>query len=60
MKSILLITMLLVSLQQLTAQENRWALAAGNTIQWTVSDRLPHQDHIEMSGNLFLQLYIMA
>ncbi len=50
MKRILSITMLLVSLQQLVAQDNRWALAGTNTIQWTVSDRLPHQDHIEMSG----------
>ncbi|MDN3655732.1 hypothetical protein QWZ08_08850 [Ferruginibacter paludis] len=50
MKRILLITMLFTSLQKTMAQQNRWALANGNTIQWTVSDRLPHQDHIEMSG----------
>ncbi|MDB5275434.1 MAG: hypothetical protein JWR61_389 [Ferruginibacter sp.] len=50
MKRILLITMLFTSLQKTMAQQNRWELAGGNTIQWTVSDRLPHQDHIEMSG----------
>ncbi|MRR19434.1 hypothetical protein EG827_04510 [bacterium] len=30
--------------------QDRWALASGNSISWTPGNRLPHNDHIEMSG----------
>jgi hypothetical protein len=49
MKRLLSTTLLFFSLQTM-AQQNRWMLTGSNTIQWKVSDRLPHQDHIELSG----------
>ena len=40
--------------QQLTAQtpqqQDRWAIQADGSILWSVNGRLPHRDHIEMSG----------
>ncbi|MDR1779286.1 MAG: hypothetical protein LBR50_00965 [Tannerella sp.] len=32
------------------ADSNRWHINPEGGITWTVSDRLPHNDHIEMSG----------
>src|SRR5215213_4659256 len=30
--------------------EDRWAVQPDGSIQWNVNGRLPHSDHIEMSG----------
>jgi len=35
---------------QNTPQQDRWAIQPDGSILWTVDGRLPHQDHIEMSG----------
>ncbi len=35
---------------QNTPQQDRWAIQPDGSILWTVNGRLPHQDHIEMSG----------
>ncbi|MGE9312595.1 hypothetical protein ACLOAU_13185 [Niabella sp. CJ426] len=40
---------------------NRWSIESQGAIQWNVADRLPHADHIEMSGqkiSLWLQYNI--
>ncbi len=34
----------------LTEQKDRWAIQADGSIEWKIDDRLPHKDHIEMSG----------
>jgi len=34
----------------LTQQRDRWKINPDGSIEWTISDRLPHNDHIEMSG----------
>ncbi|MEO3405653.1 hypothetical protein AAFN85_17205 [Mucilaginibacter sp. CAU 1740] len=41
-----------VSAQQLVLpqQNNRWALQPDGSITWNINGRLPHADHIEMSG----------
>ncbi|WP_315814648.1 hypothetical protein [Paraflavitalea speifideaquila] len=44
----LLITQALVA--QNTRQQDRWAIQPDGSILWTVNGRLPHRDHIEMSG----------
>ncbi|MCK3683471.1 hypothetical protein [Maribellus sp. YY47] len=31
--------------------QNRWELAPDGKITWKISDKLPHSDHIEMSGD---------
>jgi len=31
--------------------QNRWELDSGGKIVWKIKDRLPHSDHIEMSGD---------
>lgn len=35
---------------QNTPQQDRWAIQPDGSILWTVNGRLPHKDHIEMSG----------
>lgn len=35
---------------QQSVQQDRWAIQPDGSILWTVNGRLPHQDHIEMSG----------
>lgn len=42
----------LVSAQQLALpqQQDRWALQPDGSITWNINGRLPHADHIEMSG----------
>jgi hypothetical protein len=37
-------------LASLTPQNDRWAIQPDGSIQWTIDGRLPHYDHIEMSG----------
>lgn len=49
MKRFLLLPIIFISLLGM-AQQNRWALSDSNTISWKTDERLPHQDHIEMSG----------
>jgi len=34
----------------LTEQQDRWLITPDNSIEWKIADRLPHRDHIEMSG----------
>ncbi|QKJ30258.1 hypothetical protein HQ865_10940 [Mucilaginibacter mali] len=34
----------------LPAQNDRWAIQPDGSITWVIKDRLPHADHIEMSG----------
>jgi len=43
--------LLLTCLNPIQAQENnRWHLAGDGGIVWTIDARIPHNDHIEMSG----------
>ena len=35
---------------KLTEQQDRWAIQPNGSITWKVEGRLPHTDHIEMSG----------
>jgi len=53
MKQFIYITtaLFLICLHPVQAQENtRWQLAADGGIVWTIDSRIPHDDHIEMSG----------
>jgi len=34
----------------LPQQEDRWKILPGGSIEWIIDKRLPHNDHIEMSG----------
>ena len=34
----------------LPQQQDRWNIQPDGSILWTINDRLPHSDHIEMSG----------
>ncbi len=36
--------------QALPEQNDRWAITPAGSIEWKVTDRLPHMDHIEMAG----------
>ncbi|WP_184548080.1 hypothetical protein [Mucilaginibacter sp. FT3.2] len=36
--------------QNLPVQNNRWAIQQNGSILWKIDGRLPHADHIEMSG----------
>ncbi|HEX8020475.1 MAG TPA: hypothetical protein VF500_11080, partial [Mucilaginibacter sp.] len=42
----------MVYAQQVTlpSQTDRWAIQPDGSIRWTINGRLPHTDHIEMSG----------
>ena len=48
------ITVLLVGCisfsQNLSKQNDRWTTQPGGGIEWIINNRLPHSDHIEMSG----------
>lgn len=35
---------------KLTEQQDRWIIQSDGSIQWKIDGRLPHNDHIEMSG----------
>lgn len=37
------------SLEAVVAQ-NRWSINPDGSISWEIKDRIPHYDHIEMSG----------
>ena len=50
MKYIICITGLLISLNIKSQEITRWTLADNGGIAWQANDRIPHNDHIEMSG----------
>ena len=50
MKHIVYIAGLLLSMSVAAQENSRWALADHGGIVWQVNDRIPHNDHIEMSG----------
>jgi hypothetical protein len=49
-----LLFLVLICFHQLSAQENtnRWRLGSDGSIVWQVEQRVPHADHIEMSGEM--------
>ena len=49
LKNILVFIPVLLSLC-LSGQPNRWVLSDTHAIKWTIDDRLPHTDHVELSG----------
>lgn len=52
MKKILSVVFLCLSLlnSDFLAAQNRWSINPDGSISWNVKDRIPHYDHIEMSG----------
>jgi len=50
MKQLILAFMCFVGCAAVAQTENRWKLLESGGISWTPKDRLPHRDHIEMSG----------
>ena len=53
-KSFLLLSALVILNSLLQAKgddKNRWRINPSGSISWFVDDRLPHADHIEMSGD---------
>lgn len=34
----------------IVSSQNRWSITSNGAIQWTIDSRIPHYDHIEMSG----------
>lgn len=49
-KIILAIIVLITGFCALSAQQDRWRLADTGGIEWIIDNRLPHSDHLEMSG----------
>ena len=45
-----LFLMSLLCSQVLLMAQNRWAINPEGGITWTIDQRIPHEDHIEMSG----------
>lgn len=52
MKKIFSVVFLCLSLlnSDFLAAQNRWSINHDGSISWNVKDRIPHYDHIEMSG----------
>ena len=50
MKQIVVIVVLFLSLGLKAQEVNRWSLAGNGGIEWLPIERIPHSDHIEMSG----------
>jgi hypothetical protein len=46
----LLIGCISYSQTKLSSQQNRWSIQPDGSIEWKIDNRLPHSDHIEMSG----------
>jgi hypothetical protein len=47
----------------LSQQEDRWHIQPDGSIQWDIAGRLPHKDHVEMSGeqvSLWLQYEVTS
>jgi len=43
---------LLTSFLSLNAQQDRWKLTDSGAIEWIIDERIPHNDHVEMSGQM--------
>ena len=54
MKPLYLLTLLLfaASLAVSAQSQDRWAICNDGSIRWTPSANLPHEDHVEMSGQM--------
>ncbi|MDH6310968.1 hypothetical protein M2451_003738 [Dysgonomonas sp. PFB1-18] len=50
MEKYILLTLVFLSSVVLNAQNDRWQLADNGAIEWNIDSRIPHYDHIEMSG----------
>ena len=50
MKQLIVILGLLTCISAKSQEIPRWELAENGGITWTINDRIPHNDHIEMSG----------
>src|SRR4030095_7606203 len=48
--SSLLVSISLSAQTLLPQQSDRWAIEPDGSIEWKIDNRLPHNDHIEMSG----------
>ncbi|MDR2914030.1 MAG: hypothetical protein LBV74_04225, partial [Tannerella sp.] len=49
-KSLLLGLIVISGIFHLNAQQDRWKITETGAIEWDIDKRLPHHDHIEMSG----------
>ncbi|GAB6007602.1 glucosidase family protein [Dysgonomonas reticulitermitis] len=49
-RTILTIIALITGFCAVHAQQDRWRLADSGGIEWIIDNRLPHNDHLEMSG----------
>ncbi len=49
-KRLLLVIILFLFIGSRSIAQNRWTITDKNKITWKVDNRLPHSDHIEMSG----------
>src|SRR5215204_5311009 len=43
-------TVAIAQTYQLPRQNDRWRILPDGSIEWKIDNRLPHNDHIEMSG----------
>lgn len=50
LKTLALIGISLFTIPSAAKQDSRWQINPDNSIQWNVDNRIPHEDHIEMSG----------
>lgn len=51
MKKYILLGFLFISgICSLKAQQDRWKITNSGAIEWSIDNRLPHNDHLEMSG----------
>jgi len=50
MKKYILSVLIFLSSIAISAQGDRWQLANNGAIEWNIDSRVPHYDHIEMSG----------
>lgn len=49
-KSLLLSFLIMSGFFHLNARQDRWKITDSGAIEWIIDNRLPHNDHIEMSG----------
>ena len=47
---VLLSVALILGFCSINAQTDRWKLADNGAIEWDIDERIPHDDHLEMSG----------